>query len=187
MWMVGVLLLLLTMGFAFTGYLLPWDQNAYWATQVGINMVGSVPFVGTFLVRVMRGVDTLGALSLSRFFAVRILFLPAAIMVLIALHMFSLRRVGPAGPWSGGCGRRCKPGDASLRQGRRAASAEERPPIEGRVHSSEPFNGRTLDRKSTRLNSSHLGSSYAVFFLKKKKGNGDTNIAIFNDSVTKNA
>jgi len=55
MWMVGVLLLLLTMGFAFTGYLLPWDQNAYWATQVGINMVGSVPFVGTFLVRVMRG------------------------------------------------------------------------------------------------------------------------------------
>ena len=61
MWMVGVLLLLLTMGFAFTGYLLPWDQNAYWATQVGINMVGSVPFVGTFLVRVMRGGDTLGA------------------------------------------------------------------------------------------------------------------------------
>src|SRR5881396_3608737 len=102
MWMVGVLLLLLTMGFAFTGYLLPWDQNAYWATQVGINMVGSVPFVGTFLVRVMRGGDTLGALTLSRFFAVHILFLSAAIMVLIALHMFILRRVGPAGPWSGG-------------------------------------------------------------------------------------
>src|SRR5439155_229175 len=84
MWMVGVLLLLLTMGFAFTGYLLPWDQNAYWATQVGINMVGSVPFVGTFLVRVMRGGDTLGALTLSRFFAVHILFLPAAIMAPIA-------------------------------------------------------------------------------------------------------
>ncbi len=100
MWMVGVLLLLLTMGFAFTGYLLPWDQNAYWATQVGINMVGSVPFVGTFLVKFMRGGDTLGALTLSRFFAVHILFLPAAIMVLIALHMFILRRVGPAGPWS---------------------------------------------------------------------------------------
>src|SRR2546422_1887010 len=139
MWMVGVLLLLLTMGFAFTGYLLPWDQNAYWATQVGINMVGSVPFVGTFLVRVMRGGDTLGALTLSRVFAVHILFLPAAIMVLIALHMFILRRVGPAGPWSGGCERRGTQGDASLRQGRRAASAEERPPIERRVHRSEPF------------------------------------------------
>jgi ubiquinol-cytochrome c reductase cytochrome b subunit len=100
MWMVGVLLLLLTVGFAFTGYLLPWDQNAYWATQVGINMVGSVPVVGTFLVKVMRGGDTLGALTLSRFFAVHILFLPAAIMVLIVLHMFILRRVGPAGPWS---------------------------------------------------------------------------------------
>jgi ubiquinol-cytochrome c reductase cytochrome b subunit len=100
MWMVGVLLLLLTMGFAFTGYLLPWDQNAYWATQVGINMIGSVPFVGTFLVKVMRGGDTLGALTLSRFFAVHILFLPATIMVLIALHLFILRRVGPAGPWS---------------------------------------------------------------------------------------
>ncbi len=100
MWMVGVVLLALTMGFAFTGYLLPWDQNAYWATQVGINMVGSVPFVGTFLVKVMRGGDTLGALTLSRFFAVHILFLPAAIMALIALHLFILRRVGPAGPWS---------------------------------------------------------------------------------------
>jgi len=142
--MVGVLLLLLTMGFAFTGYLLPWDQNAYWATQVGINMVGSVPVVGTFLVKVMRGGDTLGALTLSRFFAVHVLFLPAAIMALIALHMFILRRVGPAGPWSGGCERRCKPGDASLRQGRRAASAEERPPIEGRVHSSEPFYPRQV-------------------------------------------
>jgi ubiquinol-cytochrome c reductase cytochrome b subunit len=100
MWMVGVLLFLITMGFAFTGYLLPWDQNAYWATQVGINMVGSVPFVGTFLVKVMRGGDMLGALTLSRFFAVHVLFLPAAIMGLVALHMFILRRVGPAGPWS---------------------------------------------------------------------------------------
>ncbi len=100
MWMVGVLLFLITMGFAFTGYLLPWDQNAYWATQVGINMVGSVPFVGTFLVKVMRGGDMLGALTLSRFFAVHVLFLPAAIMALVVLHMFILRRVGPAGPWS---------------------------------------------------------------------------------------
>ena len=144
MWMVGVLLLLLTMGFAFTGYLLPWDQNAYWATQVGINMVGSVPVVGTFLVKVMRGGDTLGALTLSRFFAVHVLFLPAAIMALIALHMFILRRVGPAGPWSGGCERRCKPDDASMRQVRRVASPEERPPIERRAHRSEPFYPRQV-------------------------------------------
>ena len=100
MWMVGVGLLLLMMTFGFTGYLLPWDQNAYWATQVGTNMVASVPVVGDFLVRVLRGGDTLGALTLSRFFALHTLFLPAIIVCGIVLHLFILRRVGPAGPWS---------------------------------------------------------------------------------------
>ena len=99
MWMVGVLLLLIVMAFAFTGYLLPWDQTAYWATQVGINMVGSVPVVGDLLIKVLRGGETLGALTLSRFFAVHVLFLPAVIVIGIALHMIILRRVGPAGPW----------------------------------------------------------------------------------------
>jgi ubiquinol-cytochrome c reductase cytochrome b subunit len=99
MWMVGVVLFLLVMAFAFTGYLLPWDQTAYWATQVGINMVGTVPLVGDFFVRVMRGGETLGALTLSRFFAVHVLLLPALIVSGILLHLFILRRVGPAGPW----------------------------------------------------------------------------------------
>lgn len=99
MWMVGVVLFLFVMGFAFTGYLLPWDQTAYWATQVGINMVGTVPLVGDFLVKVMRGGEALGALTLSRFFAVHVLFLPALILAGIMLHLFILRRVGPAGPW----------------------------------------------------------------------------------------
>ncbi|MGE0473666.1 MAG: cytochrome b N-terminal domain-containing protein [Nitrospirales bacterium] len=98
MWIVGVVLLALMLGFGFTGYLLPWDQNAYWATQVGINMVGAVPIVGDFIVRVLRGGDTLGALTLSRFFAIHVAFLPAAIVFGIMLHIFILRRVGPAGP-----------------------------------------------------------------------------------------
>jgi len=102
MWMVGVVLFLLVMAFAFTGYLLPWDQTAYWATQVGINMVGTVPLVGDFLMRVMRGGETLGALTLSRFFAVHVLFLPALIVLGIVVHLFILRRVGPAGPWDEG-------------------------------------------------------------------------------------
>jgi ubiquinol-cytochrome c reductase cytochrome b subunit len=140
MWIVGVLLLLLTMGFAFTGYLLPWDQNAYWATQVGINMVGSVPFVGTFLVKVMRGGEMLGALTLSRFFAVHVLFLPATIMVLVALHMFILRRVGPAGPWSGGRERRGqRPGPPPQGEG-----APTRPFVERRARRSEPFYPRQV-------------------------------------------
>ncbi len=100
MWMVGVLLLVLMLVFAFTGYLLPWDQTAYWATQIGINMAGTVPLVGDFLVKVLRGGDTLGALTLSRFYAVHVLFLPALMMIGILLHLFILRRVGPAGPWS---------------------------------------------------------------------------------------
>lgn len=100
MWMVGVVLLLITLSFAFTGYLLPWDQNAYWATQIGINMVGTVPVIGDYAVRILRGGETLGALTLSRFFAVHVLFLPATIAALVLLHLFILRRVGPAGPWS---------------------------------------------------------------------------------------
>lgn len=98
MWIVGVFLLALMLAFGFTGYLLPWDQNAYWATQVGINMVGAVPVVGDFIVRVLRGGETLGALTLSRFFAIHVAFLPAIIGVGIMLHLFILRRVGPAGP-----------------------------------------------------------------------------------------
>lgn len=99
MWMVGVVLFLVVMGFAFTGYLLPWDQNAYWATQIGINMVGTVPIVGEMLARVLRAGDALGALTLSRFFAIHILFLPALLASGVGLHLFILRRVGPAGPW----------------------------------------------------------------------------------------
>ena len=101
MWMVGIVLLLLMVTFGFTGYLLPWDQNAYWATQVGTNMVASVPLVGDVLVRLLRGGEALGALTLSRFFALHTLFLPSLIVGGILLHLFLLRRVGPAGPWSG--------------------------------------------------------------------------------------
>ena len=100
MWMVGVVLFLLVMTFAFTGYLLPWDQTAYWATQIGINMVGTVPVVGDFMMRVARGGETLGALTLSRFFAIHVLFLPSILVALIVSHLFILRRVGPAGPWT---------------------------------------------------------------------------------------
>ncbi|MEK6603138.1 MAG: cytochrome b N-terminal domain-containing protein [Nitrospirota bacterium] len=143
MWIVGVLLLLLTMGFAFTGYLLPWDQNAYWATQVGINMAGGVPFVGTFLVKVMRGGEMLGAITLSRFFAVHVLFLPATIAVLVALHMFILRRVGPAGPWSGGLDRRGKRPESSPSPPR--PEGQPSPPCgERRARRSEPFYPRQV-------------------------------------------
>ncbi|MBI1819739.1 MAG: cytochrome b N-terminal domain-containing protein, partial [Nitrospirae bacterium] len=99
MWMVGVFLLILTLIFGFTGYLLPWDQKAYWATQVGINLAGTLPWVGGYLTLILRGGPDLGALTLSRFYSVHTLFLPWFIVMLIGLHLFILRRVGPAGPW----------------------------------------------------------------------------------------
>ena len=139
MWMVGVLLFLITLSFAFTGYLLPWDQNAYWATQIGINMVGTVPVVGDLAMRVLRGGETLGALTLSRFFAVHVLFLPATIAALVLLHLFILRCVGPAGPWTGGMERRQRPAQAAQPSGTPAEGVAER-----RVRVSETFYPRQV-------------------------------------------
>jgi ubiquinol-cytochrome c reductase cytochrome b subunit len=99
MWLVGVALFLLTLAFGFSGHLLPWDQRAYWATQVGMNIVGTIPLIGDTLVRIIRGGQTLGTMTLSRFFALHTVFLPWLLMGLIALHLIILRRVGPAGPW----------------------------------------------------------------------------------------
>ncbi len=99
MWLVGVVLSLLTLAFGFSGYLLPWDQRAYWATQVGVNIVGTIPLIGDTLVRIIRGGETLGTMTLSRFFALHTVFLPWLLMGLIVLHLVILRRVGPAGPW----------------------------------------------------------------------------------------
>ncbi len=65
-WLVGVLLLLLVVGFGFTGYLLPWDQKAYWATAVGTNIAGQTPGIGPALVKLLRGGDEMGAATLSR-------------------------------------------------------------------------------------------------------------------------
>ncbi len=102
MWVMGIVLFILTLAFGFSGYLLPWDQRAYWATQVGINMIGTVPLVGDLLVRIIRGGQHLSAMTLSRFYALHTLFLPWLVVLFVALHLFILRRVGPAGPWDEG-------------------------------------------------------------------------------------
>ncbi len=86
-WLVGVLLLLITLGFGFTGYLLPWDQKAYWATTVGTNIAGTVPLIGSYLVRLLRGGTELGTVALARFYAVHVLVLPLAIVALLTAHL----------------------------------------------------------------------------------------------------
>jgi menaquinol-cytochrome c reductase cytochrome b subunit len=97
-WMVGVVLLLLVVGFGFTGYLLPWDQKAYWASVVGIKMAGSVPVLGEFIGGVMRGGEALGAVTLARFFAIHVWILPAALFGFLAAHIFMIRKQGISGP-----------------------------------------------------------------------------------------
>jgi menaquinol-cytochrome c reductase cytochrome b subunit len=100
-WIIGVLLLALGLAEGFTGYLLPWDQTSYWATTVGINLNGTAPFLGPFIAQLLQGGTAINADTLSRFYAVHMLVLPAAIAGLIALHLYLVIRLGVTSPpWS---------------------------------------------------------------------------------------
>lgn len=98
LWLVGVLLLTVILGFGFTGYLLPWDQKAYWATSVGINIMAGVPAVGPVLARFVCGGLEIGAPTLTRMYALHVLFLPAALWTLVAVHLFLVHRLGITPP-----------------------------------------------------------------------------------------
>ncbi len=93
-WLTGVILLLATLGMGFTGYLLPWNQRSYWATTVGTEIAGTVPVIGDFILRVLRGGTDLSGVTLARFFAVHIWFIPAIIVALIGVHMYLVIRIG---------------------------------------------------------------------------------------------
>jgi quinol-cytochrome oxidoreductase complex cytochrome b subunit len=93
-WLTGVVLLLATLGMGFTGYLLPWNQRSYWATTVGTEIPGTVPFIGPFITRLLRGGSDLSAVTLTRFFSVHIWFLPALIILLIGVHLYLVIRIG---------------------------------------------------------------------------------------------
>jgi len=97
-WVVGVLLLLLTLGFGFTGYLLPWDQRAYWATTVGSEAAGALPLVGEKLLVFLRGGTTVTARTLSRFFGTHVLVLPLAFAGVLLVHLVLLHVQGLADP-----------------------------------------------------------------------------------------
>ncbi|HEX6491381.1 MAG TPA: cytochrome b N-terminal domain-containing protein [Gaiellaceae bacterium] len=100
-WIVGALLLPLGLLEGFSGYLLPYDQTAYWATVVGININGTAPFLGPFLASFLRSGSEIGADTLSRFYSLHMLLLPGAIMGLIGLHLYLVVRLGVSSPpWS---------------------------------------------------------------------------------------
>ena len=100
LWLSGCLLFALILGMAFTGYLLPWDQKAYFATAVGTNAVSEVPWVGESLKRIMRGGTEMGTLTISRFFVAHVFLIPACIFALVAGHVFLFRKAGAAGPFT---------------------------------------------------------------------------------------
>ncbi len=97
-WLSGVFLLLLILGFALTGYLLPWDQRAYWATVVTTNIAKTAPVLGPYISLLMKGGPDVGALTLSRWYAVHVILLPAGLIGFIAVHLYLMRRHGISGP-----------------------------------------------------------------------------------------
>jgi len=99
-WVIGAVLLILTFVMSFTGYLLPFDQRAYWATIVGVNINGTGPFVGPYLSDFLRGGAEFGATTLSRFYAIHMLLLPGAIAAMIGAHLYLVAKLGTtAPPW----------------------------------------------------------------------------------------
>jgi quinol-cytochrome oxidoreductase complex cytochrome b subunit len=97
-WVSGYLLFLLTLGFGFSGYLLPWNKLAYFATTVGTNIVQSVPLLGPWLLQVLRGGQDVTINTLYRFFAAHVVILPLAFVGLISLHLIFIQRQGMAPP-----------------------------------------------------------------------------------------
>jgi menaquinol-cytochrome c reductase cytochrome b subunit len=99
-WVIGVVLLILTMTMSFTGYLLPFDQRSYWATVVGVNINGTGPHMGPFLSDFLRGGAEFGATTLSRFYAIHMLLVPGAIAAMIGAHLWLVTKLGTtAPPW----------------------------------------------------------------------------------------
>jgi ubiquinol-cytochrome c reductase cytochrome b subunit len=98
LWLTGCFLLALMLGMAFTGYLLPWDQKAYFASAVGTNIISEVPIIGAPLQELLRGGPQMGTLTLSRFFVVHVFVLPGLLIAFIATHVFLFRKAGAAGP-----------------------------------------------------------------------------------------
>jgi quinol-cytochrome oxidoreductase complex cytochrome b subunit len=93
-WVIGVVLLVSTLAFSFTGYLLPWDQLSYWAVTVGTNLVHYVPAIGTTLQDLLIGGDQIGPNTLLRFYALHVAVLPAFLTVMLAVHIWRVRKDG---------------------------------------------------------------------------------------------
>jgi quinol---cytochrome c reductase cytochrome b subunit, bacillus type len=99
-WVIGVVLLILTLAMAFTGYLLPFDQRSFWASTVAFNITGTGPVIGPYLADFLRAGPEIGATTLSRFYSIHMLLIPGAIIALIGAHLYLVVKLGTtAPPW----------------------------------------------------------------------------------------
>jgi quinol-cytochrome oxidoreductase complex cytochrome b subunit len=99
-WVIGVVLLILTFVMGLTGYLLPFDQRSFWATEVANNITATGPIVGPYLADFLRGGAEFGAITLSRFYAIHMLLVPGLIIALIGAHLYLVVKQGTtAPPW----------------------------------------------------------------------------------------
>ena len=99
-WIIGVVLLILTLAMGFTGYLLPFDQRSYWATIVGVNINDTGPFMGPYIGDFLRGGPEFGATTLSRFYSIHMLLIPGLMAALIGFHLYLVTKLGiSAPPW----------------------------------------------------------------------------------------
>jgi menaquinol-cytochrome c reductase cytochrome b subunit len=97
-WVIGVILLVLTLMMGLTGYLLPFDQRSFWATVVGVNINASGPIMGPYLADFMRGGAEFGATTLSRFYAMHMMLIPGLIAALIGAHLYLVAKLGTSAP-----------------------------------------------------------------------------------------
>lgn len=93
-WVVGVVLLILTLGASFTGYLLPWDQLSYWAITVGTSVASYEPLMGATIKQMLLGGPEVGQEALTRFYALHIMLIPLLLGLLISLHVWRVRKDG---------------------------------------------------------------------------------------------
>lgn len=97
-WIVGVFIFVIVMLEGFTGYLLPWDQKSYWATVVGTNIAGSIPFIGETLLLIIRGGYDVTGITLTRFYSLHVLWFPLIIALLLWAHFHMIKKLGVSKP-----------------------------------------------------------------------------------------
>ena len=138
-WTTGVVLLIVTMAFGFTGYLLPWDQKAYWATTVGTQFARTTPVIGNWLLTVVQGGENLSAVTLARFFGTHVWVLPAALLSIVGAHLYLVIRLGITNPpW-----KKNQPRDEAPKSGTQAMNEQEKREYDrsykASKHQGEPF------------------------------------------------